>query len=439
MKRLLLAVAILANSMQPHLLVGQETPGFEQVAEALQKSVVTVRVTQIAKPAADEEPDPLKPRVTICSGILVGKGLVISPIYAGTDARIRITLPGGSQASADVRVIDEYSGLSLLELDQQATALLKLADEIPNVGAPVMSAAAWGTDKPVVSLGIVSGTDRTLSGVNYPPLLQCDVRTTETSSGAAVVDRDGKLIGVIVLAEQSDKRGGWTYAVPVRHVKRLMRSFDTKSDDDSVIILKRRRPEVGMVLDGGPDQIEVVRVEKNSPAEKAGIKKGDRILATDGVQVRSVYQAIRPVLSRQPGDVVRFLVAQRDAVRSIDVQLGGGDELPAAPFEDLDQYVQPKIQIEGLARGIFRARNAAGGVREVFAPDALAEADAKSDKNLSNQEKIELLDRALDSYRAVIVQMRDEIKRQEQERAASERLIKSLQAEIDRLKREADQ
>ena len=44
-------------------------------------------------------------------------------------------------------------------------------------------------------------------------------------------------------------------------------------------------------LDGNADDITVARVEKDGPAERAGIRAGDKVLAVDGIKIRSVYQA----------------------------------------------------------------------------------------------------------------------------------------------------
>jgi S1-C subfamily serine protease len=441
----------------------------EQQAELLQRVTVTVRVTlsddeveavageagqasSQADPETTRDAAPVKAsRVSVCSGISLGQGLIVTSLYAGSDSRIRITLPGGEQAAARLSVIDDYSGLVLLEIERQDLPGIPLAEQAPPVGRQIVMAAAWGSEKPVISQGIVS-----------PPLIQCDVRSAETASGAGLVDAGGQLLGIVVLADQPDRLRGWTYAVPAAHVQRLVQARAARVEPSaggaagsesgvrdnfvpggsalgssvpgsSVIVLKRRRPLVGMVLGGDADDVTVRRVEPNSPADRAGIRVGDRILAAEGVQIRSVYEAVRPVLFKQPGDRMQYLVQQKDARRSIDVTLGGGVELPSATLENLGQYVRPKIDIEGLAQGRFRSSSARGEVREVFAGDP-DQADAETDPRLvTNAEKLQMLERALEAYRSVIVYQQKELGRRDVERKELEEQLRLLQDQLKSL------
>jgi len=348
----------------------------------------------------------------------------VTPVYAGSDTPIRVTFPGGAQAAGRVRVIDEYSGLALVktDADPKDDTLpdgITLADQPPPVGAWVLSAAGWGVEKPVLSLGIVSGTARTLTGLTFPPLLQCDLRTAKTSSGAAVVNQEGQLVGVVVVADRR-KSDGWTYAVPVRHVRRLVRKYEENRDNGSFVVMKRRRPEVGMVLDGRDDRVQVARVRHGSPAERAGLKVGDLVVEVDGVAIRSVYQALRPVLVKQPGDAVTFTIDSSGQRRDVRVVLAGEVELPAAPFANLSRYVQPKIDVERNPARV-RSNDGQGSVREVYADDS-----APANAAASDGEKIKLLEKSLDRYLQVIRILQQQLADREQERQRTEQRLEEL-------------
>jgi serine protease Do len=239
---------------------------------------------------------------------------------------------------------------------------------LPAVGAWILSAAAWGTERPAVSVGILGACERRLAGAHYPPLLQCDLRTTETSSGAGVVDHTGRLIGVVVATDSEPGNRGWTYAVPAAHVKRLMTIHGEQPQRTGVVILKRRRPEIGMVLDGQQQTVVVSRVFDESPAERAGIRVGDQIITADGVMIRSVYQAVRPMLYKQPGDTMEFLVEREGKQIRASVVLGGGIELPSAPFANVRQYLRPTLDVRQIGEGAYQARRGPQTLREVFAP-----------------------------------------------------------------------
>lgn len=428
---------------------GDETPSFKAAAEKLQAATITVRVSTVVVTRPDEgitkeegaKPDvpKLAPRVAVFSGVSLGGGQAVAPLSVGSSGRIRITLSGGEQTEAKARVLDEYSGLALLDLEKKDVPGLDLAEALPGVGAWVLSAAAWGVEKPVVSLGIVSGADRTLRGATFPPLLQADLRTAETSSGAGLVDERGKLLGVVVAADSPDERRGWTYAVPVSHVRRLLRAKAEKPDDKSVVVLQRRRPSVGMVLETEAEKVVVKRVEKNSPAEKAGIKVGDQILSADGVNIRSAYQAVQPVLTRQPGDTLTYVVQQPGGQKTIEVVLGGGVELPAASADGLGSFIRPKFDIEIVGKGVARSKAAGGEVRELFAPGNVPEARQAEPAQASIAESIKLLDKALDRYRSTIEFQQGRLAKQDEERAETAKQLDALQARIRSLERQLEE
>jgi membrane-associated protease RseP (regulator of RpoE activity) len=144
--------------------------------------------------------------------------------------------------------------------------------------------------------------------------------------------------------------------VPVSHVRRLLRALeeekkpaDGADDNDGIVVLKPRRPVVGMILGpAGELNVVVKKITAAGPAQKAGIQEGDEILAADGIVIRNVYQAVRPLLYKQPGDVMSFLVRDGEGeVRSVEVVLGGGVLLPSAPSVKIANLIEPKVIVTG--------------------------------------------------------------------------------------------
>lgn len=389
------------------------------VAKQLQSATVTVRVCTRdcpkPEPAGDKEStdkqavtddlEPARPHVSVCSGFYISPKQVVTAIRAGTDSSIRLTCSDGSQACGDLKVIDEYSGLVLLETDEQGPARLELGSECPTAGNWVMTAAAWGTEKPLVSLGIVSANDRAVAGINYPPLLQCDLRISATSGGAAVVDQECKVAGVIVAADAGDARRGWAYAVPASHIARLLRARP-EEDSQRVVVLKRRRPIVGLVLDGDEHGIFVSRVHKDTPAEKAGILVGDEILATEGVKIRSVYQAVLPTLRKQPGDLLTLRIKRNGGERDVSLTLGGGVELASAPLESLGGIIQPKLDIQSDKRGSYQLAPQESGPKDLRGNGVPPIGDSAQERQRS--ETVERYRSELDALRAEIEVLRRE-------------------------------
>ena len=416
----------------------QDKPGggangaWESAAKKLQAATVTVRILTSNSERSTGDTGSAEAIATVCSGVCVREGQIVTAALAGSDSSIRITIAGGKQADAKLQVIDEFSGLALLKCDQSPAQPLELASETPAVGGGVMTAAGWGVEQPLVSLGIVAGTERQRQGANYPPLIQCDLRTTDTSSGAGVVDRQGKLVGVIVAADSAESRRGWAYAVSASHVERLLRTADAQKQS-GVTIIKRRRPVAGLKLDQREEQIVVTRVEAGGAADKAGLKVGDVVIATEGVEIRAVYQAMLPTLYKQPGDTMTFRI-ERDAKAS-DVQLvlGGGVEVSSAPLALVSGLMQPRVQVVKEAGGQL-ARRPDSAIREVFQPPLPPEDPAPA--AATPQEKIALLEKALDRYRAVIELQQRQLQGEQQQRTAQDEQLKSLREELDLLRRQ---
>ena len=121
------------------------SPDLRAAADALQNSVVTVRVQL--------RPNKNPGQITVCSGVCIHDGLIVTPAYAASDSLIRLTLPGGRQGRGRLRVIDEYCGLSLIAVEDEELSPLMLAPETPQVGSWVLAGAGWGVEQPMVSLG----------------------------------------------------------------------------------------------------------------------------------------------------------------------------------------------------------------------------------------------------------------------------------------------
>jgi S1-C subfamily serine protease len=316
--------------------------------------------------------------VSVCSGVSLGDRTIVTAVRPQANSRVKITLPGGEQAAAEPAVIDHYSGLVLLRTDRTDLPKLELAEESLQVGQKILSAAAWGVEKPVVSHGIVSATERWLEGTNLPPLVQCDLRITQSSAGAPILNSSGKLAGLVVAADVGNESAGWCYALPVEHVRRLMRVRKA----DKVVVLERRRPVVGAEFDQGNKfgTVQIRRVVEGGPGHAAGLRARDQVVEVEGVKVRTVYDVVRQILIRQPGDEFKMTVRrEQQDKKQVDascvVTLGGGDVIEPvagggafnAPVVDPKVVLNNKdntIQIqESFHRGVGQRRQLEGHAR----------------------------------------------------------------------------
>jgi S1-C subfamily serine protease len=351
--------------------------------------------------------------VTVCTGVAIAPGVVVTSLSPPPSAKFRVTLPGGKRATAHPRVIDHYSGLLLLGVEKLDVPAVEMAERPPAVGATIFSSAAWGNERPTFSQGMISAVDRSLAGTNLPPLLQLDLRTVSTSGGAAVIDGEHRLHGIIVAHERTSERGGWAYAVPTTHLRRMVKAYQ----QDQTVTLERRRPVVGFKLDWSrrQDHVLVRHVERSGPAHKAGLREAAQILEVDAVQVRSPFEVMKAILARQPGDILVILVRQPDKEGNVDerklaIKLAGetGPPIRVAPINE------PQVNVK------LRGQNV-----EVQSPTS----------GRPVQDQARLLEEATSRYLVLIEKQRTAITTLEDELRARDTKIDRLLAELVELKK----
>ena len=442
--RTLTSIAVLIASVAGAHVARAEFVSFEKASGQLQAATVTVRVIPSQMADGDVLVDDAeineagKPvtakKVVVCSGASLGDGLVITYADISAQDEVRITVPGGEQATAKLKVLDHISGLTLLEIDNSDLPKFTAAKELPQVGAWVLSGAGWGSEKPVVSFGILAGKKRKMRGATFPPLLQCDLRTADTSNGAPLVNQQGELIGIVVASGAGEAEARWTYAVPVEHVQRLVRA----RDPHQVIQIKRVRPVVGMHLDLGPTPNTVIvrRVVSGGPADKAGVKVGDQIIHAEEVAIRSPYQVIGPLLSKQPGETMQFTVARNGDEKQLEIVLGGGTILQPKP--DLNNVVglQSAGQVD-VSRRVFLSADGPQQEEIVISGGAKRTASAQTPAVHKQIAELELQHKAITTYLSALQRMQDKVRAQEKALAERDAQIKQLQEQLESLQEDS--
>ncbi|HUQ72243.1 MAG TPA: PDZ domain-containing protein, partial [Planctomycetaceae bacterium] len=265
-------------------------------------------------------------------------GLVVSPDgylvssafhFASKPASILVTLADGRRFSAEQVATDRQRMVTLLRID---AANLTVPTAAPrdsfHVGQwTIALGRTFETDGPSLSVGIVSALDRV-----WGKAIQTDAKLSPVNYGGALADAQGRVMGVIVPLsphESGETAGvewydsGIGFAVPLVDVLAVLDRL--KAGDDLKPGL------LGITFKGkdlnAPDVL-IERVRFDSPAEKAGLKAGDRITSVDGRPVTRMAQ-LRQVLGRKyADDVVRLEVRRDDNTARIEVKLVG--ELP--PF-----------------------------------------------------------------------------------------------------------
>jgi len=429
----------------------------ERSAAKLLRATVTLRITSaqlrqqrsFGDDSADalNQPEVAAQEVTVCSATVLSGGRFLTVLPTGIKAaevgnhQFRVTLPGGQQSVGQPRVVDEYSSLLLLEVEHDGLPGLPLADQLPRIGGTVLAAAAAGIEQPLVSRGVLSGVDRTVRGTNLPPLLQCDISTTDASVGAAVIDLTGNLIGVIVATGAAREAFGWSYAVPYPHVKRTLQAWA----DNRLVVLPRQRPHVGMTLGSGdePGSVMVERVVEGGPADRAGVKQGEQVFEAEGRKLRSAYQAVSMILKRQPGDKIKLVVGDERERRDVAIQLQGNpgsdkqgarDGVSALVGPQLKfRYSEPqRLELQNRRGTAELSTNAGGRLAQQASPQAAQAAAAPGEPG-----EVESLRRQLRVYEQIITTLQEELQRRRLTEGETRQKLRVLQQEVDQLKKQS--
>ena len=175
-----------------------------------------------------------------------------------------------------------------------------------------------------VTTGIVSALNRTIQiEGNEQTLIQTDAAINPGNSGGALLDMQGRVIGINSAKASANGVEGMGYAIPISTAKPILEDLmnkktrtETVSEEDSAYIGITGKAVSNEMseLYGIPEGIYVTDVSEGSPAEDAGLKKGDIITKFDGSSVTSMsglketlayYAAGEEVpvtISRQSGD-----------------------------------------------------------------------------------------------------------------------------------------
>ena len=187
-----------------------------------------------------------------------------------------------------------------------------------------------------VSTGIVSATSRTTSALNdsssgssavYTNMIQTDAAINPGNSGGALVDKDGKLIGVnTLIASASGSSSGVGFAIPVDYAMNIAQQIiDGKNPSHAQLgitattVNSQLAKRYSLPVESGA---YVTSVSAGSSAANAGIQEGDIITKLGGVSISSSSDLVLAVRSHNAGDNVEVTFNRNGQENTVSVTLG---------------------------------------------------------------------------------------------------------------------
>jgi Do/DeqQ family serine protease len=273
------------------------------------------------------------------SGVIVDpSGLVVTNehVIEGM-TEVKVALSDKREFEADIVLRDPRTDLAVLRikggenfpvLELGDSDALEVGDFVIAIGNP------FGVGQ-TVTQGIVSALARTQIGINdYGFFIQTDAAINPGNSGGALVDLDGKLVGInSAIYSRSGGSMGIGFAIPVNMVKGVVAA--ARHGGKAV-----RRPWLGATLQNVSKDVAdsiglerpagalVVEVAENGPAAEAGLKRGDVVAAIDGKSVDDA-ESIGFRLGVSPlGGAAKLTVLRNGRALELALKLAAAPEIP---------------------------------------------------------------------------------------------------------------
>lgn len=284
------------------------------------------------------------------SGVLIDPGGTIITndhvIGLRRDARVKlqVTLPDGrvfdaslikSFPSQDIAILSiEGENLPYIEFGSSADVIQgQTAIAIGNPFGNMLTEGLSGSE-PTVTRGVISALKRSMTYNNegiiryYRNMLQTDASINEGNSGGALIDIEGRLIGINTAIYTAGGAGsiGIGFAIPSDRVKLILESMEKYGDIGIPYVglgveemSKSMRDAVNLKTRDG---IIVASVKPESPADESGFKRGDVITVINGLHVTTVEDAQSMFRGAVPGEVYVLTVLRDGEFREIELKLG---------------------------------------------------------------------------------------------------------------------
>ncbi|MGH9138303.1 MAG: S1C family serine protease [Acidimicrobiales bacterium] len=347
------------------LVTGFERRVTERITERVALQDALADPLSIAEPSALPAlvdlvaPSVVRLEVSAPTGTRVGSAVVLrddgylvtnAHVVDGADA-ITITTSSGDTVGASVVDSDPATDIAVIAVDDADRAGtewvpavfgtsdgLRVGEPAVAVGSPLGLAGG-----PSVTVGVISGLGRRVqatNGLSFDGLIQTDAPISQGSSGGALIDASGAVVGITTAVAVGDSAGeGIGFAIPVdvarATAERLLGDDDGNGNDNGgddygavapgsvwLGIEGADSDAVQQVAVGAGGGVTVLRVVPGGPAEQAGLAGGDVILGLDGERLTSMSALVDALDGYAPGDTVSITVLRGGESLTLDVVLG---------------------------------------------------------------------------------------------------------------------
>ena len=340
-------------------LAEKVSEAFSEVAEAVNPSVVQILSARVVRSAPIPDmfkgtpfeqffgQGPQREQLArgLGSGVIIrSDGYIVTNYHVVRDAdELEVRLMDGSDYEAEVIGTDPAADLAVIKIDAEDLPALLFGDASKiRVGQFVL---AFGSPLSeylgnTVTSGIISAIKRRgLSfGAPFEYFIQTDAAINPGNSGGPLVNLRGEIVGInTAIATRTGGYQGIGFAIPADIAQNVVEQLIEKGKVSRGYLGVRYRPiteSLARALKVSPGAAEVVSVEEDSPADKAGLKEGDIIVAVDGKTLKTADDLAILIANRKPGEKVTLEILRDGKRKTVEVTLGERPDTLAARVEE---------------------------------------------------------------------------------------------------------
>jgi serine protease Do len=263
-------------------------------------------------------------------------GYILTNNHVVRDAiKVKVYNIDKQEFTAKIIGTDPKTDLALLKVGAKDVPFIDLGDSSSvEVGEWVLAIGNPFNQDLTVTAGIISAKGRQLGMAQYEDFLQTDAAINMGNSGGPLINMKGEAIGInSTILTPSSGNIGIGFAIPTNMAKKVV--ADLKSKGKVVrgwfgIQITDISESDAKDLDLATGGVLISRVEDNSPAMKAGLKRYDLIVAINGKAVKSAADLQMEIANSAPGDVVGITIYRNRDKQELKVKVS---EAPDAARE----------------------------------------------------------------------------------------------------------
>lgn len=284
------------------------------------------------------------------SGVIISNdGYIVTNNHVVENADEIIVTLSESDKEFKAKLIgnDPKTDIAIIKIDKKDLTAIKFGDSGELLEGDMVFAIGnpFGVGE-TITQGIISALNKNNIGLNqYENFIQTDASINPGNSGGALVDSRGALIGInSAILSSSGGNNGVGFAIPSNMVKNIA----SKLIKDGKI----ERGYIGVMISNlNEDQKEIYKnengaliasVEKNSPADKAGLKRGDLIVKINDKSIKNANELKNIIGSMSPGETIEVQYERAKDTKTAKIKLDNMDS------STLAKNTESKSSIEGL-------------------------------------------------------------------------------------------